>query len=174
MCFRIVSRLNSHSVIHRSPRTALAFVAVPAATLLLAACGDATSPRESLRVAITVDQAPTARVETTQSGQQTITCDLGLTARATGVGTAVWEDGVVRFYFGTDRTTPPDSILVPRDHARLLWGGAPISPSAPQKTGLEVSGTSPFTTSLDFHYRANDGAVKTASITFDCRPKADS
>lgn len=157
-------------MIRRRPETALAFVAALASTISLAACGDSTSPRESLRIAITVDQAPIARVETTQSGQQTFTCDLGLTARATGVGSAVWEDGVARFYFGTDRTTPPDSIFVPRDHARLLWGGAAISPSTPQKTGLEVSGTSPFTTSFDFQYRANDGAVKTASITFDCRP----
>jgi hypothetical protein len=157
-------------VIRCRPTPALAFVAGLAATLLLAACGDSTSPDRSLSVAITLDEVPTARVETMQSGGQIITCDLGLTARATGVGTAVWEDGIARFYFGNDRTTPPDSIFVPRDHARLLWGGAPISPSAPQKTGLEVSGTSPFTTSLDFRYRANDGAVKTASITFDCRP----
>jgi len=157
-------------VIRRRPKPALALVAALASTILLAACGDSTAPRESLRVEITVDQVPTARVETSQSGQKTITCDLGLTARATGVGSAVWEDGVARFYFGTDRTTPPDSILVPRDHTSLFWGGSAISPSAPQRTGLEVSGTSPFTTSFDFRYRANDGAVKTASITFDCRP----
>ena len=137
-----------------------------AASLL--ACGDATAPQEAFSVAIIVDEASGARVETDPSGGQLITCDLNLSAHATGSGTATWEDATALFYFGSDRTSRIQSIFVPRDDARQLWGDEAISARAAQRTAVQVSGNGPFSTAIEFRYRVNGGDVKSASVAFDC------
>ena len=151
----------------RIPRAFQAGLILSVAASLLA-CGNATAPRDPFSVAIIVDEASAARVETDPSGAQLITCNLNLSAHATGSGTATWEDATARFFFGPDRTSRIQSIFVPRDDARQLWGDEAITARAAQRTAVQLSGNGPFSTDIEFRYRVNGGDVKSATVAFDC------
>ena len=132
------------------------------------ACGEATAPAEPLHVAIRMDRAPAPQVTNEPSGGQTISCEVALIANATGSGSATWEDATARFSFGNEQALPGDSIVVPPDHARQIWGGEWISPGTPRTSDIVLSANVPFSATIAFHYRPNVGAMRTASVTFDC------
>ena len=163
-----------------SPRPpSIALVRIPArlsrlilATLLLAAvsCGESTAPK-SMNVAISVVNVGGPDVSTYQDTLPLVTCYVDLSATATGTDTASWQDAIVRWYAGTDRSAPLDSLPVHIADVRLTWGNRDIGAGQTQTSHWQVEATVPFHAEFEYRYLPAHSGLKTASAGFDCGPK---
>jgi len=139
-----------------------------AATLLaLAACSDSTSPRASLDVKIALASTGGPTMSSDADGNPLLTCQLNFSLTASGKVNATWEDAIYRFYVGKDRTTPRDTLLIPRADIAQGWG-AQITPGEGKQSTWNVTAGVPFGGQIDFRYRPNGGSVKTTAVKFEC------
>jgi len=98
-----------------------------ALTVAMAGCSDTTAPHKPFALSVTVDApTPTPVFSDTPDGPR-ITCNIGLTAKATGDGSAQWQDVRTFFYFGTNRSLAADSISnAASDVRNTVHGAAPV------------------------------------------------
>jgi hypothetical protein len=142
-----------------------------AATLLLAgaSCGDSTAPK-SIAVTISVLGVGGPDVSTYQDTLPLVTCGVDLSASATGTDTASWQDAMLRWYAGVDRSAPFDSVPIHLADVRLTWGNRDIGAGQTQTAHWEFSATAPFHGELEYHYQPRHSDVKAAKAGFDCGP----
>ena len=149
-------------------RRALAAVAMVAAC---GACGrDATGPGQSLAVTVRVVQLRGPVLGTSQTGQPTIECGIDLQATGTGTGRAVWGEAVFRFFIGTDRSAPFDSVVVTALDVQQSWNHSDIGPGESQQSGWIFTAGIPFAGTVIYRYQVAAGPAQFAAVSFTCGP----
>lgn len=161
------------------PRAAFLHPARVLSTLSLAvlalggtACGDGTGPGHSLDIAVTVSQLHAPVIGTTTDSLPTISCVVDLHAVASGTGTASWVGATVRWYAGTDRSSPIDSGVVAAAEVQAAWGKPGISAGETQQSTWTLTAGAPFTASMEYRYRPAGGDARTATVVLTCGPDA--
>jgi hypothetical protein len=153
-----------------APRLALAAL-LP---LALGACGsDATAPEAAppvLTVALTgvLDGTPSIGLLPDKSPYLVCTVQVGLVAG--GVGTGEWTSGVLRWYAGTTRVTPFDTLAVSADEMREAWGAARFAAGQPMTSRWQMAATVPFFGDVVMRYKDVDGREHAATAPFRCGP----
>lgn len=135
-----------------------------------AACGrDTTAPAPTLAVSIALAGPPSQRITESTYGVQ-IACTFVLTATAQGSGSATWQDGVIRFYSGVNRTVAVDSqALWASDLARAFGTG--IAPGDQPRLTWFFARAVPFETEMEVHSIDQNGTVVAPSkVRFVCGP----
>ena len=154
-------------------RTIAAFALI----LAFASCRDGTTaPDKPLVVTLTVDAPPSPVITDTPSGPQ-IECVFGLTAKATGSGTATWQDARTLWYIGPDRTTAIDTTSNPASEVQGALGSSTIAGGQTQHTTWHLYAGAPFEASLSFGYvlpqaLGAGGQESVASTKITCGPAA--
>lgn len=146
---------------------------VLAGTLLLgiAACGDSTGPALQSKIAISVADLDGPVISETPSGQAVIRCEMTFEAMASGRGHAVWQDATFKFFVGTDRQTPVDSVGVPPWEVQEAWGDTALVAGTQAESRWFFESGAPFAVTADFRYLPAPGAAPaTASVRFECGP----
>src|SRR5690348_3074363 len=140
-----------------------------ALALAIAGCRDTTAPDKGFTVALTVDSPPTP-VFSNESDGPRITCSFGLTAKATGAGSAQWQDVRTLWYFGTDRTVAADTTSNTASEAQSAFGAATIAAGETRHASWYLYAGAPFEADVGFAYRLPDGTASTASTHVTCGP----
>jgi hypothetical protein len=142
---------------------------VVALSLFVLGCrGEPTAPRPSLTVGISF-AAPPTEVLDELSGSLKLTCSADLSATATGTGTAHWQDGMLRFYYGWDRTVAADSQPVSQADVRSAWGDT-IAVGSHLTSRWQFWASGPFEVEAEFRYLTDGGATKPAKARIACGP----
>src|SRR5919198_4830332 len=137
-------------------------------TAALAACHDSTAPRGvDVAVALLSLQGPTL---SGTLGFPLISCQLQLTATATGAGDATWLDATFRRFVGKQRTTPADSVRIDAQAVANSWRNASIRSGEAQHASWNVAGSIPFLGELEFRYRPGAEDVKHTKVKYTCGP----
>jgi hypothetical protein len=84
-------------------------LAVVALVLAAGGCRESTASGSSLAVTLRIDPPQTTLIGDVPGGGPEISCTFGLTAVATGRGTADWQGGRTFWYFGADRSVAVDT-----------------------------------------------------------------
>ncbi|HEU4565918.1 MAG TPA: hypothetical protein VFS05_14760 [Gemmatimonadaceae bacterium] len=152
----------------------LAALALPGLLLVLAACGDSTSPGGfgvGPRVDITVTPVGAPLLTQGVDGYNQILCRVDLRATTTGPGSVVWGSATMRFYEGVDRSTPVDSIVFPARDIAAWWGKSTLSADSAAYSRWELWSWIPFGAEIEFRYQAvQSDRAGSASVTTTCGP----
>jgi len=141
-----------------------------ALTVAMAGCSDTTAPHKPFALSVTVDApTPTPVFSDTPDGPR-ITCNIGLTAKATGDGSAQWQDVRTFFYFGTNRSLAADSISNAASDAQSAFGAATIAGGETRHANWYLYAGAPFEANIGFAYKLPDGTTSTASTHVTCGP----
>ena len=140
------------------------------AALLSSACRDSTAPRKTVNVDVILSSSQGPGISSDPEGTQIVTCNLDLTATATGEGSATWVDALFRLYLGKSRTVAIDSATISTAEVATSWGGGTIGAGATQHSTWTASAVIPFAGDLEFHYRTDGGEVKKTKTPFECAP----
>jgi hypothetical protein len=146
-------------------------VAPLAAALLAIACrGDVTGVQPPpLDVVTAIISGPTSSIATTADGVM-IECIVGLSVTPKGTGTGKWVDGVMRFYAGTNRSAPIDSVPMSKVEVDEAWGNE-IRAGSASNADWRFSAPLPFEVEIEFRFMA-DGSSSTSTTKkrFACGP----
>ena len=125
------------------------------ALLALAGCGDGNGPDPALRVTLSaaVDGAPT--VERLPDGTPYLQCIVRLTAVPRGAHQGEWMGGTVRWYGGTERATPFDTLALDPAGLRAAWEphNPLITPGETITARLLLAATVPFEAGITLRYK---------------------
>ena len=138
--------------------------------IAVAACGgDSTGPLASTQIAISVAslEGPTFLGN---ADEPRVQCNVTLRAQASGTGRAVWQDATVRFFVGTNRETPVDSVIVPASGIHAAWHGEELEAGQSAESQWVVESSAPFEVSADFRYTNRGTSVQKATVQFRCGP----
>jgi hypothetical protein len=94
-------------------------------------------------------------------------CDANLRISSTGDGDAVWEGGVMRFFFGVPRTEPVDSVTVTAADLRGSWELTEVL-EAPRSAWWVFFADFPFDVEIDFRYRVNGRVTRSVTSRIPC------
>lgn len=165
-------------VVPRRATRLLSSVSLASLVIGVAACGDATAPRKTLTVTITVTRVDSPVIQVEGDTLPSIACDVEFSATASGEGSAKWLEAKGLWYAGVDRSTPFDSVVWSASEIQYSWDKAGIGAGQTQKATWTFYAGAPFTTALEFHYQPVDGGVlgeeKTAAAQFTCGPAPSS
>lgn len=128
-----------------------------------------TGTREPLVVALRVDSPPTPVIGDVPSGPR-IQCSFGLTAVATGYGSAQWEDGKTFWFAGVNRATPIDSTSDSAGEIQAAFGASEIKAGETEHAQWTLTGGAPFEATLTFRYAVGNATPATASAHISCGP----
>jgi hypothetical protein len=144
-----------------------------AALLLLGAtaCDGFTEPEPDL----TVSLATTATTQISQAadGSARVTCDIALTATATGHkgSGGRWSRGMIRYYAGRD-TAALDSLPLTAFEMGQIFGGESLQPGYSGSNTLRFQGSVPFSVRMELAYQVTGRQRETvASTTAVCGPR---
>ena len=149
-----------------SCRSQLFFFAL--AVLGLGCGGEPTGPRTSLRVSVAVEAPPTEYLAELPDGIK-LTCNAWLTATATGSGTARWQDGVLRFYVGSNRAAVADSQPLTQAEVRSAWGDT-LAVGSQRRSQWQFYASVPFAVEAEFRYLAQGEAAVPVKTRLTCGP----
>jgi hypothetical protein len=147
-------------------RAVLAALALVTAT---GSCRDAPTSPTNFAITLSVDAPPTPVITDTPDGPQ-IKCTFGLTARATGRGSAEWGDVRTFWYFGTDRTTAADTTSNQAAEVQGAFNKASIGGGETSHATWYLYAGAPFEATLGFTYTLADGQSAVASTHITCGP----
>ena len=136
----------------------------------LGGCRDTTAPNKPFALALSVDTPTSAPVFSDTPDGPRITCNFSLTAKATGDGSAQWQDVQTLFYFGTNRAVVADSISNPASDAQSAFGAATIAGGEARHGKWYLYAGAPFEANIGFTYRLADGTTSMASTHVTCGP----
>src|SRR5438105_10455909 len=139
------------------------------ALALIAACRHTTAPDKPLVVTLSIDAPPTPVFLDSPNGPL-IKCTFGLTAKATGTGTATWQDARTLWYIGPDRTAPIDTSNNAAAEVQQALGAPTISGGQTLHTTWYLYAGAPFEASLGFGYAVSGGQSSMASTRITCGP----
>src|ERR1043166_1558604 len=153
-------------------RTALAILGL---ALAAAGCGgdSPTGTKGVLSVTLRADGPDTTFMGDTPNEGPRIQCGFGITAQATGFGSAQWAGVKTLWYIGPDRTVPIDSTT---DNASELQGAfraQSISAGETQHARWTLYATAPFEATLEFMYSPAAGTTNSVSAHVRCGPPAE-
>lgn len=140
----------------------------------VASCGgDSTAPKSGVVVTLTADSpAPDPVITDTPNGPQ-ITCNINLTATATGKGVAAWGGATTYWYIGPDRSTAVDTSTNGSDEVvQGFLGRGGISAGETLHTTWYFYNGAPFEVSIGFGYTTDNGKTDIAWTHFRCGPDA--
>jgi hypothetical protein len=136
---------------------------------LFVGCGDATGPDPELQVKVTLSTFSGPAYGSNPAGEATVNCGFGLTAVATGEGTATWGSATYRVFIGGDRSAPVDTVILEASDIADSWDSPQITAGQNQTASWEVSSGIPFAAAFEFRYSAH-GKTKSTKVDFDCSP----
>lgn len=138
--------------------------------------GDVLYPaRKLFDVHLSLWEAPSFAPDRASDGFPTADCHVTLTARATGEGSAQWEDATFYWYMGVDRTRPVDSTTASASDVDASWGNSGISRVLDERGGWQLSAGLPFDAKIVYRYELNTShRVRSDSVRFTCGPAAPS
>jgi hypothetical protein len=138
--------------------------------LAVAACGgDSTGPLTSTQIAVSVAslEGPTFLEN---AGEPRIRCNVTFRAQASGTGSAVWQDATVRFFIGTNRENPVDSLIVPASEIHEAWQGEELEAGQSAESQWFFEASAPFAITAEFRYTNRGNSVAKATVQFRCGP----
>ena len=141
--------------------------------LLLGAvsCNNDVAPRGPLEVAIAATASSAPNIWTSADSGQRIECAINLSAKASGTDSATWSGGTIRFYEGTNRSVPLDSLAVSASDVQSKWGSAHIAGGQTQTSQWNLQAGAPFSVEIELPYQPAHSGADTAKASFDCGPK---
>jgi hypothetical protein len=142
---------------------------------LTVACHDSTGPAPgsdvNVAVALMKLTGPSFATGPAPDNLPALSCDADLQAANTGSGGATWREATFFLYAGKDRSTPVDSVVFPAADMQNAWGSPQIGGGQTQQSRWHVTVTVPWAATFAYHYASSSGgAVKTASVSFNCGP----
>lgn len=140
------------------------------AAALVAACDSATRPSPTVDVRLTAHVDP-YYVQINPDGLPVIHCNANVVVLATGNASALWQDGVLRFYTGASRNTALDSLPLTHDEVTGALGGDSLPPGESQDVWVQLHAPLPFIAELELRYRISGTQRRdTAAARFTCGP----
>lgn len=153
------------------PSRAAALLLV-AASLALAACHDSSAPQPEVNVTVHLNDLRGPVFGSDTAGHPTITCEIDLSATATGNVSAKWVDGTYYYFDGTKRTTPRDVFTMKASDIIDAWSADSIAPGQTERSSWSVTSGIPFAGEIDFgYYRDLNAQPKQAKVAFTCGPE---
>lgn len=158
-----------------TPRVAALLLSATAVSV--AACNDATAPGATApppgpagpAVTVTISTPPAPDYFRDGDTAQAVRCTPKLRANVAGSSGATWTGATIRWFMGTDRVKPVDSIRVAPSQVAAWWGDARVDAADGETISLELTARLPFSADISFQYRADSGD-RSASVSFDCGP----
>lgn len=147
-------------------------VVAPAAStvLLLAGCG-LTDP-DDLELTVEISAAVSnPYIGVAEDGGQQIECEVMLEAKATGPmdAVAIWDGGVLRWYWGTNRTDPGQIDALTSSEVAGIWEHEQLRSGQTATAGLNTWATVPFLLETEFRYvSGRAGSQRAAIAQFGC------
>lgn len=137
--------------------------------------GDSTSPDKTHQDPLVVTLAATAAggpIMSDSPNGPIITCNINLTATATGTGHATWGDATATWYVGKDRTNNSVGTTTNASDEVVegFSGASGIRGGASQQATWYFYDYEPFTISIAFSYNTDDGRTGLATARFTCGP----
>ena len=142
-----------------------------AAAALVAACSDATAPSSAAVGPLAIDMAtaPVPHYFGVGDTAQAVRCTPALRAIVGGARGAAWTGATIRWFMGTDRATPVDSVRISPTTVAGWWGDSAVDAADGRTISLDFTARLPFSAELSFGYRS-DGRDASASVSFTCGP----
>lgn len=139
--------------------------------VLVAGCGDATAPAAARRDGLSIEIAAPPEPDYFGVGDtaQAVRCTPELRATSAAPAGAEWTGARIRWFMGTDRARPVDSVLVSPAEVAAWWGGRRADAVGGERTSLEFTARLPFSLDIELAYRTADRAAA-ATATFACGP----
>lgn len=130
-----------------------------------------TPPATSQRVdlSVTSQDAPVITDDAVNGGS-TIACTVNFAAVTNGPGAATWLGGTLRFYSGSDRTTPVQTLSISQDTARMGWANVVLPAGQTQRATWIFTNGVPFSAEIEFTFKPDGvNTIQTSSkAAFDC------
>ena len=150
----------------------LTLVCVILAALSAAACKDATGPRSSLSIALSVTGVDGPHIADEPDGSASLECVVGIRATASGAGSAAWVGATIRYFVGVSGEPPVDSVRMTASELRQAWGGPTIGANSVLNSVFTFVAPYPFGATIDYEFRPDDTKnVEKVSATFHCGPE---
>lgn len=139
------------------------------AALTAPACRDATGPDESLLLSLAILETRGPVILDMGAGEHRLECEAKLGISAVGEGSATWEGGVLRFYYGPERVQTSDTLVLTAAELQDSW------PHSRLRGGVEESwwwfnAGAPFDVELHLRYRVNDRRARSVTRRIPCGP----
>ena len=159
-----------HFAGHRELRTARRWLPLFAAALLGACGGDRSTPSAPLPdVSVSTSVASVSPPQVRWTSQVEVSCDVSLSAQATGTGAGTWGDAVIEFYDLRDTTRVLGTVSIQASDLKSAWRQDTISGGQSAGSRWFMTGSTAFGATFRMRYQTA-GTTRTSSTSLRCAP----